>query len=228
MIDLYYWPTPNSHKVTIFLEEAAMEYVVHPIRIGQGDQFDEAFLKISPNNKVPALVDREPADGGEPLALFESAAILEYLAEKTGRFMPRDLRARSRARQWLHWQGAGLSPTAGQNLHFSRAAKEKIPYAIDRYVSETTRLFRVLNAQLQKSEWVAGEYSIVDMACLPWILPWEMLGQDMTEFPALAQWFRRMSEREAVQRAYRLIDSFDLPEPMVQMIRRKLFSGGTD
>ncbi len=227
MIDLYYWPTPNGHKVTIFLEEAGLDYSVHPVRISEGEQFEPAFLKISPNNKIPALVDHEPADGGEALAVFESAAILEYLADKTGCFLAREGRLRYEALQWLHWQGAGLSPIAGQNFHFARAAEERIPYAIDRFVDETRRLFGVLDHQLEGRDWIAGDYSIADMACYPWILPWEMLGQDLDEFPALEVWFQRMCARPPVQRAYGRIEDYPVPEPMARMIRRKVL-GNTE
>ena len=222
MIDLYYWPTPNGHKVTIFLEEAGLDYTVHPVRISEGEQFERAFLNISPNNKIPAVVDHEPADGGEPFALFESAAILEYLADKTGRFLPLEGRERYQTLQWLHWQGAGLSPVAGQNFHFARAAEERIPHAIDRFVDETRRLFGVLDRRLEGRDWIAGDYSIADMACYPWVLPWEMLGQDMGDFPALEAWFQRMCARAAVQGAYRRIEEYPIPEPMAKMIRRKL------
>ncbi len=224
MIDLYYWPTPNGHKVTIFLEEAGLDYTIHPVRISEGEQFEPAFLKISPNNKIPALVDHAPADGGEAMALFESSAILQYLADKTGRFLPLQGRLRYEALQWLEWQAAGLSPVAGQNFHFARAAEEKIPYAIDRFVDETRRLFGVLDRLLSDRDWIAGDYSIADMACYPWILPSEMLGQNMDDFPALKTWFQRMCKREAVQRAYRLIEDYPVPAPMAEMIRRKVLA----
>lgn len=172
MIDLYYWTTPNGHKITLFLEETGLPYAIHPINISQGDQFQADFLKVSPNNKIPAIVDRQPADGGAPLSLFESGAILLYLAEKTGRFLAKDLRARQETLQWLFWQMGGLGPMAGQNHHFNRFAPEKIPYAIDRYVKETARLYGVLDQRLADRAFVAGDdYSIADMAIYPWIVP---------------------------------------------------------
>ncbi len=171
MIDLYYWTTPNGHKITLFLEETGLPYAIHPINISQGDQFQADFLKVSPNNKIPAIVDRQPADGGAPLSLFESGAILLYLAEKTGRFLAKDLRARQETLQWLFWQMGGLGPMAGQNHHFNRFAPEKIPYAIDRYVKETARLYGVLEQRLADRAFVAGDdYSIADMAIYPWIV----------------------------------------------------------
>ena len=157
MIDLYYWTTPNGHKISLFLEEAGLPYEVHPINIGQGDQFKPDFLKIAPNNRIPAIVDQQPSDGGAPISLFESGAILLYLAEKTGQFLPKDLRARQEVLQWLFWQMGGLGPMAGQNHHFSQFAPEKIPYAIKRYVDETARLYGVLDRRLADRSFVAGE-----------------------------------------------------------------------
>ncbi|KAF1007203.1 MAG: Disulfide-bond oxidoreductase YfcG [Pseudomonas fluorescens] len=172
MIDLYYWTTPNGHKISLFLEEAGLPYEVHPVNIGQGDQFKPEFLKIAPNNRIPAIVDQQPADGGAPISLFESGAILLYLAEKTGRFIPQDLRGRQEALQWLFWQMGGLGPMAGQNHHFNVFAPEKIPYAIKRYIDETARLYGVLDRRLADRAFVAGEdYSIADMAIYPWIVP---------------------------------------------------------
>jgi GST-like protein len=202
MIDLHYWPTPNGHKVTIFLEESGLFYKVHPVNIGKGDQFKPEFLKIAPNNRMPAIVDHSPADGGSAISLFESGAILLYLAEKTGRFIPTDLRGRSRTLEWLFWQMGGLGPMAGQNHHFSQYAPEKIPYAIDRYVKETNRLYGVLDRQLAHHEFVAGEYSIADMACYPWIVPYERQGQTLEDFPNIKRWFASMQSRPAVKRAY--------------------------
>ena len=171
MIDLYYWPTPNGHKITIFLEEAGLGYTVKPVNIGKGEQFQPDFLAIAPNNRMPAIVDHTPADGGGPLSVFESGAILVYLAEKTGHFLPTDLRGRTTALEWLFWQMGGLGPMAGQNHHFAGYAPEKIPYAIDRYVKETNRLYGVLDRRLAKVPYVAGEYSIADMAAYPAIKP---------------------------------------------------------
>lgn len=201
MIDLYYWTTPNGHKITLFLEEAELPYRIVPINIGKGEQFQKEFLRIAPNNRIPAIVDHLPADGGEPLSLFESGAILLYLADKTGRFIARDLRGRNNTLQWLFWQMAGLGPMAGQNHHFGRYA-EKIPYAIERYVKETSRLYAVLDKQLADREYIAGEYSIADMACYPWIVPHEAQQQDLADFPNLERWFNTIKARPATERAY--------------------------
>jgi GSH-dependent disulfide-bond oxidoreductase len=202
MIDLYYWTTPNGHKITIFLEEAALPYRIVPVNIGTGDQFQADFLRISPNNRMPAIVDHDPLEAGPPVSVFESGAILVYLAEKTGKFLLRDLRGRFDALQWLFWQMAGLGPMAGQNHHFAGYAPEKIPYAIERYVNETNRLYGVLDRRLADREFVAGTYSIADMAAYPWIVPHERQGQKLEDFPNLARWFRSIAERPAVQRAY--------------------------
>nr|WP_199064939.1 glutathione binding-like protein [Chromobacterium sp. ASV5] len=205
MIDLHYWTTPNGHKITIFLEEAGLDYRVIPVNISQGEQFQPDFLRIAPNNRIPAIVDSAPADGGEPISLFESGAILLYLADKTGRFIPQEIRGRNQVLQWLFWQMGGLGPMAGQNHHFVQYAPETIPYAIDRYVRETTRLYRVLDGQLaQAGDYICGEYSIADMACYPWIVPHEKQRQALGDFPALAAWFARMAARPAVARAYAL------------------------
>ena len=203
MIDLHYWPTPNGHKVTMFLEEAGLPYRIHPVDIGKGAQFEPAFLKIAPNNRMPAIVDHAPADGGAPVSLFESGAILLYLAEKTGRFLPADLRGRAEALQWLFWQMGGLGPMAGQNHHFSQYAPEKIPYAIDRYVNETNRLYGVLDRRLADRAFVAGaDYTIADMAAYPWIVPWEKQGQSLDAHPNLKRWFEAIGERPATKAAY--------------------------
>lgn len=168
MIELYYWPTPNGHKITLFLEEAGLDYRIHPVDISAGDQFKPDFLAFSPNNRMPAIIDTAPADGGEAVTVFESGAILLYLAEKTGLFLPTDLRGRKTVTEWLFWQMGGLGPMAGQNHHFGIYAPEKIPYAINRYVNETNRLYGVLDRRLADSTFVAGEqYSIADMACYP-------------------------------------------------------------
>jgi GST-like protein len=202
VIDLYYWGTPNGLKIKLFLEEAALPYRVIPVDIGKGQQFDPAFLKIAPNNRIPAIVDREPAGGGTPISLFESGAILLYLAEKIGRFIPADIRGRALTLQWLFWQVAGLGPMAGQNGHFNNYAPEKVPYAIERYTRETNRLYGVLDRQLAGREYIAGDYSIADMACYPWIVPHERHGQNLDDFPSLKRWFQRVRERPACQRAY--------------------------
>ena len=202
MIDLYYWPTPNGHKITIFLEEAGIDYSIHPINIGKGEQFDPKFLKIAPNNRIPALVDQNPKGGGEPISLFESGAILLYLAEKSGQFLSSDTRQRFVALQWLFWQMGGLGPMAGQNHHFNHYAPEKIPYAQERYIKETNRLYGVLDRQLAGRSFIAGDYSIADMACYPWIVPHERQGQNLDDFPNLKAWFESIKNRTAVIRAY--------------------------
>ncbi|MFN6484963.1 MULTISPECIES: glutathione binding-like protein [unclassified Nostoc] len=202
MIDLYYWTTPNGHKITIFLEEVGLPYTIIPVNIGAGDQFKPEFLKISPNNRMPAIVDYEPADGGAPISVFESGAILLYLAEKTGKLIPQDLRNRAQVLEWLFWQMAGLGPMAGQNHHFSTYAPEKIEYAINRYVNETGRLYAVLNKQLADREFVAGDYSIADIAAYPWIVPHERQSQNLDDFPHIKRWFETIKARPATIRAY--------------------------
>lgn len=202
MIDLYYWPTPNGHKISIFLEETGIPYTIHPVNIGKGEQFQPEFLKISPNNKIPAIVDQQPLDHGKPVSIFESGAILLYLAEKSGKFLSKDLRHRQQTLEWLFWQVGGLGPMLGQNHHFNGYASEKIPYAIDRYVKETSRLYGVLNQQLKDHPFVAGEYSIADMAMYPWIVPYEKQSQNLNDFPSLKKWFETIGQRPAVVRAY--------------------------
>ena len=202
MIDLYYWTTPNGHKITIFLEEAGLPHRIVPVNISKGEQFRPEFLAISPNNRMPAIVDHKPKDGGAPISVFESGAILVYLAEKTGTFLSNGFRGRVVVMQWLFWQMAGLGPMAGQNHHFSQYAPEKIAYAIDRYVKETNRLYGVLDKRLSHHHFIAGDYSIADMATYPWIVPYERQGQKLEDFPHLKRWFEAMSQRPAVQRAY--------------------------
>jgi GST-like protein len=202
MIDLHYWTTPNGHKVTIFLEEAGLPYRIVPVNISKGEQFKPDFLAISPNNRIPAIVDHEPLGGGAPISVFESGAILLYLAEKTGRFLPADPHGRVEVTQWLFWQMAGLGPMAGQNHHFSNYAPEKLPYAINRYVSETNRLYGVLNKRLADRPFIAGTYSIADMAAYPWIVPYKNQGQSLEDFPHLKRWFETITNRPAVVRAY--------------------------
>jgi GST-like protein len=204
MIDLSYWPTPNGHKVTIFLEEAEEPYRLIPVNLTTGEQFLPEFLRISPNNKMPAIVDHAPSDGGGPLSLFESGAILEYLGTKTGRFLPSELRARAEVMEWLFWQMAGLGPMLGQNHHFAQSAPEKIPYAIDRYVKETARLYRVLDTRLAGRDFIAGDYSIADMACHPWIASYARQSMRLEDFPNVKRWFEVLAARPAVQRAYAL------------------------
>lgn len=226
MIDLYYWTTPNGHKITIFLEEAEISYTVKPINISKGDQFDPAFLKISPNNRIPAIVDQSPLDGGEPISVFESGAILQYLAEKTGKFLPADPRGRVEVMQWLFWQMGGLGPMLGQNHHFTQYAPEKIPYAIDRYVKETERLYGVLDEQLSDREFIAGNYSIADMAAYPWIVPHERQGQDLNHFPQVKRWFEAIKARPAVQKAYALADTISSQATVTEESRAILFGQG--
>jgi len=225
MIDLHYWTTPNGHKISIFLEESGLDYDVHPVNIGTGQQFEPAFLKISPNNRIPAIVDNNPSDGGEPISVFESGAILEYLADKIGRFMPLQPRLRVQVQQWLHWQMGGLGPMAGQNHHFVRFAPEQIPYAIDRYVKETARLYGVLDRQLEGREYVAGDYSIADMAIYPWAKGWELQRQRLEDFPNMAAWLARMGNRPAVQRAYQVAEAIgQRPEEVLTSdVRKALF-----
>lgn len=226
MIDLYYWTTPNGHKISIFLEEVGLRYQVRPVHIGKGEQFAPDFLKIAPNNRIPAIVDHAPADGGEPLSLFESGAILEYLGDKAGQFLPRTLRERTEVLQWLHWQMGGLGPMAGQNHHFNRYAPEPIPYAIDRYVKETARLYGVLDRQLEGRDYVAGEYSIADMAIYPWAKGWEGQKQRLEDFPNMAAWLQRMAGRPAVVRAYALVESINPdPDALMSAQARKLLFG---
>lgn len=229
MIELHYWPTPNGHKITLLLEESGLPYTIKPVNIGKGEQFQPAFLAISPNNRMPAMVDTAPADGGEPISVFESGAILQYLAEKSGRFLPTDTRGRYTVLEWLYWQVGGLGPMLGQNHHFSRYAPEKIPYAIDRYVNETRRLYGVLNKRLEGRAFIAGEdYTIADMAAYPWIVPYENQGMVLEDFPHLKAWFEAIRARPATQRAYALGEEikgrFDLTAD--EEARKVLFGQG--
>jgi GSH-dependent disulfide-bond oxidoreductase len=203
MIEFYYWPTPNGHKITMFLEETGLDYTIHPVDISAGDQLRPEFLRISPNNRMPAIIDPEPSDGGEPISVFESGAILIYLAEKTGKLLPADLRGRKTVLEWVFWQVGGLGPMAGQNHHFVRYAPEKIPYAMERYIKETNRLYGVLDRRLAVREFIAGDaYTIADIAAYPWIVPWKRQQQDLDSFPNLRRWFNAVRERPATQRAY--------------------------
>jgi GST-like protein len=202
MIDVYYWTTPNGHKITIFLEETGTPYKLIPVNIGKGEQFKADFLAVSPNNRIPAIVDHAPAGGGKPISVFESGAILLYLAEKTGQFLARDARTRIDTIQWLFWQMGNLGPMAGQNNHFSNYAVEKLQYAIDRYRNEVNRLYGVLNKRLADRAFLAGDYSIADMASYPWIVPYERQGQKLADFPNLKRWFEDIKSRPAVVRAY--------------------------
>jgi len=225
-IELHYWPTPNGHKITIFLEETGTPYRIIPVNIGRGDQFQPEFLAISPNNRMPAIVDRAPADGGAPIPVFESGAILVYLAAKTGRFLPRDTRAWVQVLEWLFWQIAGLGPMAGQNHHFANYATEKLPYAIDRYVNETARLYAVLDKRLADRDFVAGEYSIADMACYPWVVPHERQRQNLADFPNLKRWFEAIKNRPAVIRAYEKGKAINT-KPTIDEESRKILFGQT-
>ncbi len=224
MIDLYYWTTPNGHKITMFLEEVALPYNLIPINIATGDQFKPEFLKISPNNRIPAIVDREPADGGEPISIFESGAILEYLADKTEKLIPKNIRGRAEVLQWLFWQMGGLGPMAGQNHHFSQYAPEKIPYAINRYVNETARLYAVLDKRLSDREFIAGDYSIADIASYPWIVPYERQNQKLEDFPNLQRWFEAIKARPATIRAYEKAEAFKSQQISPEQARDVLFS----
>jgi GSH-dependent disulfide-bond oxidoreductase len=223
MIDLYYWTTPNGHKITMFLEEVGLPYTVIPINIGAGDQFKPEFLQIAPNNRIPAIVDRTPTDGGAPISVFESGAILLYLAEKTGQLIGSG-RDRVEVLQWLFWQMGGLGPMAGQNHHFSQYAPEPIPYAINRYVKETGRLYAVLNQRLSDREFVAGDYSIADIAIYPWIVPYERQGQDLTDFPHVQRWFTAIAARPATQRADEKADAFKHQQISPDQARELLFN----
>jgi GST-like protein len=223
MIDLHYWPTPNGHKITMFLEETGLPYRIVPVNIGKGEQFDPAFLAIAPNNRMPAIVDQVPADGGAPVSVFESGAILLYLAEKCGRFLPAGLRGRVEVTQWLFWQMAGLGPMAGQNHHFANYAPDKLPYAIGRYVDETNRLYGVLDRRLADRPFVAGDYSIADMAAYPWIVPHERQGQRLEDFPHLRRWFDAIAARPATIRAYEKGKAVSSEPVMSEEAKRILF-----
>lgn len=226
MIDLYYWPTPNGHKVTLMLEETGLPYQIQPVNIGAGDQFTPAFLAISPNNKMPALVDHQPTDGGAPQSVFESGAILLYLAEKTGRFLPADSRGRVAVLEWLFWQMAGLGPMSGQMGHFNVYAPEKIPYAIERYDNEVRRLHGVMDKRLAQTAYLGGEaYSIADMASYPWIGAYDKLPVDFSAFPNLKRWHEAIAARPATQRAYALREKVNpqAGKPLSEEERRHLF-----
>lgn len=226
MIDLYYWTTPNGHKITIFLEETGLQYTLKPVNIGIGEQFKPDFLVISPNNRIPAIVDRRPDDGGDPIAIFESGAILEYLSEKTGRLIPGDLRQRWQAIQWLHWQMGGLGPMLGQNHHFRQYAPEQLPYAIERYTLEAERLYGVLDEQLRDRDYLAGEYSVADIACYPWIVPHERQGQNLDDFPNVKRWFKAIGERPAVKKAYARADEVNTNATVSEDSKAVLFGQG--
>ncbi|WP_339713997.1 glutathione S-transferase N-terminal domain-containing protein [uncultured Sneathiella sp.] len=211
MIDLYYWPTPNGWKISIALEEMGLEYRVIPVNIGKGEQFEPDFLKISPNNRMPAIIDQDPADGGDPISVFETGAILIYLAEKIGQFMPADVRGRKEVIEWLMWQMGGLGPMLGQNGHFKFYAPEKIPYAQERYSTEALRLFEVLNKRLEGRDFICGDYSIADMACWPWIITYKRQEIDLGEFPNIRRWYDNLKARPALRRGYEVGREFGKP-----------------
>jgi GST-like protein len=225
VIDFHFSPTPNGLKVRLFLEEAELEYRIVPVRLSRGEQHRPEFLKISPNGKIPAIVDHAPADGGGPLPVFESGAILLYLAEKCGRFMPKDMRGRIDVLQWVFWQVGGLGPMGGQIGHFNVFAPEKVPYAIDRYTREVHRLYEVLDRRLAGREYVAGDYSIADIACYPWIVPHDGHGQHLDDFPDLKRWFEAIGERSATKTTYEgVVDVYARTgKPMSDEERRILF-----
>ena len=222
MIELYSWPTPNGHKVHIMLEETGLPYEVHAVDIGAGAQFDKAFLAISPNNRIPAIVDTESADG-KPLSVFESGAILLYLAEKTGKFLPKDQRGRYEVIQWLMFQMGGIGPMLGQVHHFRAYAPEPIPYAIDRYTKEAGRLYGVVDRRLADRPFIAGDYSIADMAIFPWLRSWERQGVNIADYPNLKRWFDTIAGRPAVERGVKVLSDLSRSGPMDEKQREILF-----
>ena len=220
-IDLYYWPTPNGWKITIALEEMEVPYTIHLVNIGAGDQFKPEFLAISPNNRMPAIVDPD-GPGGRPISVFESGAILQYLGRKTGKLYPSDERARVEVEQWLFWQMGGFGPMLGQTHHFRGYAPEKIPYAIDRYTNESKRLYGVMNKRLADREYLAGDYSIADIACVGWAKLWERQGQTIEDFPHVKRWLDTLLARPAVQRGLAVgnekRNTANMQDPKVQQI----------
>ncbi|MCC5977180.1 MAG: glutathione S-transferase N-terminal domain-containing protein [Salinarimonas sp.] len=227
MIDLYYWTTPNGHKVTMYLEETGTPYRIIPVNIGKGEQFEPDFLKIAPNNRIPAMVDHAPEGGGDPISLFESGAMLLYLADKDKAFIPQDPRGRAEVLQWLFWQMGGLGPMAGQNHHFSQYAPEKIPYAVDRYVNETNRLYGVMNKRLADRPFLAGDYSIADMAAYPWVVPHERQGQNLDDFPHLKRWFEEIRNRPGTVAAYAKVKEINPDQPTMTEEAKKIMFGQT-
>lgn len=224
MIDFYFWNTPNGYKVLLFLEEVGIPYRLIPVNIGRGEQFKSSFLEISPNNRIPAIVDHDPVVCDEPVSIFESGAILLYLGEKLGRFMPKELKKRTEVQQWLFWQVGGLGPMAGQSFHFQHYAPERMPYAIKRYYDETTRLFKVLDKQLTRHEFIAGQYSIADMACYPWVVPYNKLDIQINQFPAVERWLQQIVSRPATIRAYEKGEALN-QAPTVNEESRKILFG---
>jgi GSH-dependent disulfide-bond oxidoreductase len=223
MIDCYYWPTPNGHKITLFLEEAGLPYQIKPVDIGVGDQFKPEFLAFSPNNRMPAIIDHAPNDGGEKISVFESGAILLYLAEKTGKFLSSDLRQKKISMEWLFWQMSGFGPMLGQNHHFTRYAPEQIPYAIDRYQRETARLYGVLNKHLETREFIANDYSIADMACYPWAAAHEWHHIDLADYPNVKRWHNQIKQRPAAIKAYALGEQYKRQTEMTPEMKKVLF-----
>lgn len=210
MIDFYYWTTPNGHKITLFLEEAALDYKIHPININKGDQFTPEYLKIAPNNRIPAIVDNNPIDTDKAISIFESGAILEYLADKTGLFLAKSGPKRYEALQWLYWQMGGFGPMLGQNHHFNAHADQKVPYAIERYENESRRLYGVLNKQLAGKNFIIGDdYTIADMACYPWALYAESQNVNLDDYPHVKAWIERIDQRPATKTAYALIAKYN-------------------
>ena len=224
MIELYYWTTPNGHKLTMMLEECALPFRIIPVNISKGDQFKPDFLRISPNNKIPAMVDLSPNEGNAPVSLFESGAMLQYLAEKSGKFLPKDLAGRANVMQWLFWQMAGLGPMAGQLHHFKNYAAEKLPSAIGRYVNETNRLYGVLDTQLEGQDYIAGNYSIADMASYPWARLYEGHDQDISEFPNLKAWLEKVAQRPATVRAFEIAKSINTAPSVTEEGKSILFN----
>ncbi|HET6555172.1 MAG TPA: glutathione S-transferase N-terminal domain-containing protein [Dyella sp.] len=227
MIELYFAATPNGLKVKLFLEEIGLPYFITPVSLSKGEQFQPGFLAISPNNKIPAIVDHAPAGGGSPVKLFESGAIMLYLAEKAGRLLPKDIVGRAEVLQWLFWQMSGLGPMGGQIGHFNVYAPEKVPYAIDRYTREVARLYGVLDRRLAGREFIAGALSIADIACYPWVVPHEAHGQTLSDFPNLERWFIAMAARPATLRTYEGVENAYAPkQALSEEERRVLFGQG--
>jgi GST-like protein len=223
MIDFYTWTTPNGHKVAIFLEEAELEYKLKPVNIGRGEQFKAPFSEISPNHKIPAIVDHRSKFQEAAFALFESGAILEYLADKSSKFLPDSGAERYEALQWLYWQMGGFGPMLGQNHHFSGYAPEKIPYAIERYQKESKRLYGVLNERLRDRQFVAGEYSIADMAIYPWTRGFEKQGVDVNEFSYVKRWKEKLDERPAIQKVLSMDFEINQGQEMDEEAKKHLF-----
>lgn len=225
MIDLHFWPTPNGHKITIYLEEAGLPYRIVPVNIGRGDQFKPEFLALSPNNRMPAIVDHEPAGGGAPISVFESAAILQYLGDKTGKYLPRDVRAKTAVLEWLAWQIANVGPACGQLGHFKVYAKDPIPYAIERFSNEVHRLYGVLDGQLSKGDFVAGDYSIADMAIFPWFRSADRYGVALSDFPRVRGWIDRLAARPGVVRGLEAGSELKADQPTMDDEARKHLFG---